>query len=336
MGLGTIFDRFELASIQRMLNNARMVSKYSGRSIFYVLFDMSKCILIDGVGYMEYNLFHFVDKPKELRKTYVDFNHSQALFKLLNDKDYMDVFDNKLLFNERFKEYIGRQFIDAANCSDAAFKKYCKGKKQIFCKPTNSCSGKGIYKIIDITKNTDINELHQFMIDNNLFCEDMIIQHPKMSELNKSSINTIRIVTVLKDNKVYPMYAVLRIGTNGAKVDNVASGGIYTVLSDRGEIVNPCWSDKTITTYTSHPDTGFKLIGFKIPMFAKAINLCKKAALVEKNIRYVGWDVAITPNGPILVEGNQLPGYDMCQNYFASGKDMGILPEFEKILGKIL
>lgn len=335
MASSSILNRFELASIGRMLNNAKQVAKYSNKSIVYVLFDMSKCILKDNIGYMEYNLFHFIDKPESLRKTYVDFNHSQALFKKLNDKEYMDIFDNKLMFNEKFKDYIGRDFIDAAHCSDAQFKKFCKGKKQIFCKPKDSCSGKGIYKVIEINKDTDINELHKFMIDNDLFCEDVIIQHKDMNKLNKSSINTIRITTVLNENKVYPMYAILRIGVGDSKVDNVGSGGIYTVLSEDGEIVNPCWSDKTITTYTAHPTNGFELIGFKIPYFKQAIALCKKAAKVEKHIRYVGWDVAITEDGPILVEGNQLPGYDMPQNYFASGKDTGLLPEFEKILGKI-
>lgn len=335
MASSSILNRFELASIGRMLNNAKQVAKYSNKSIVYVLFDMSKCILKDNIGYMEYNLFHFIDKPESLRKTYVDFNHSQALFKKLNDKEYMDIFDNKLMFNEKFKDYIGRDFIDAAHCSDAQFKKFCKGKKQIFCKPKDSCSGKGIYKVIEINKDTDIIELHKFMIDNDLFCEDVIIQHKDMNKLNKSSINTIRITTVLNENKVYLMYAILRIGVGDSKVDNVGSGGIYTVLSEDGKIVNPCWSDKTITTYTAHPTNSFGLIGFKIPYFKQAITLCKKAAKVEKHIRYVGWDVAITEDGPILVEGNQLPGYDMPQNYFASGKDTGLLPEFEKILGKI-
>ena len=335
MKLGAILNRFELASIKRMINNAKMVAKYSNHSIFYVLYDMSKCILKDNIGYMEYNFFHFIDKPEELRKTYVDFNHSQALFKMLNDKNYMDSFDNKLLFNELFKDYIGRDFIDATHCSDDEFIKFCKGKSSIFCKPKDSCSGKGIYKSIDIDDNTDLIELHKFMIENDLFCEDNIVQHQEMSKLNASSINTIRITTLLNEDKSYCMYALVRMGTNNSKVDNVASGGIYTVLSEDGEIVNPCWSDKTISTYTKHPTTGFDLIGFKIPMFNEAVELCKKAAFVEPHIRYVGWDVAITPNGPILVEGNQLPGYDMCQNYFVTNKDTGLLLDFEKILGKI-
>ena len=335
MATNTIFDRFELASIKRMFKNALMVSKYSHKSFLYVLYDMSKCILKDGIGYLEYNLFHFVGKSQELRDTYVTFKESQALFKLLNDREYMDIFDNKLLFNDRFKEYIGRDFIDAAHCTDEEFINFCKNKKKIFCKPKDSCSGKGIYKNIDINEDTDILELHQFMIDNDLFCEDNIVQHPEMNKLHDKSINTIRITTVLKDNEAHVMYALLRVGIGDMKVDNVASGGIYTVLNEDGVIVNPFWSDKTISTYTKHPTNNFELLNFKIPMFKEALELCKKAALIEPHIRYVGWDVAISDKGPILVEGNQLPGYDMCQNYYVTNSDIGLLPKFEKILGKI-
>lgn len=335
MKLKTILDRFELDSIRRMINNAKMVANYSNHSFLYVLFDMSKCILKENVGYMEYNFFHYIDKPKDKRDTYVTFDKSKKIYNMLNDDKYIDIFDNKLLFNAKFSDYLGREFIDAAHCSLKDFENYCRGKKQIFCKPKNSCSGKGIYKSIELNDTVNIKELHQFMIDNELFCEDVIEQHPEMNQLSNTSINTVRITTVCKDGKAHFMYALLRMGIGDMKVDNIASGGIYTVLSNDGEIINPCWSDKTIKTYEVHPTNGFKLIGFKVPMFKEAVEVCKKAALVEQHVGYVGWDVAITPNGPVLVEGNQLPGYDMPQNFFATGKEIGLLPEFEKILGKI-
>ena len=332
MNLKSTLDRFELASIKRMYENAKTVKKHSGGSMLFILSDMGKCILKDNIGYMEYNLFNFKGKPKKVRDTYITFDKSQKLFKTLNDPNYLEVFDNKLLFNEKFKDFIGRDFIDAAHCSDEQFISFCKGKDEIFCKPKDSCSGKGIYKSIKIDKDTDLVQLHKFMIEHDLFCEDTIHQHPELSKLNPSSINTIRVTTVLVKDTAYVMYALLRIGTSNTNVDNIASGGIYTVLDEKGTIVHGCWSDKTLVIYDEHPLTKEKLIGFKVPMFEEALELCKKAALVEPHVRYVGWDVAITDKGPIMVEGNQLPGYDMAQNYYASGVDHGLLPKFEEIL----
>lgn len=59
--------------------------------------------------------------------------------------------------------------------------------------------------------------------------------------------------------------------------------------------------------------------------------MCCRAAFVEPHMRYVGWDVAITPDGPVFVEGNNLPGYDMVQN--SRHRDEGVLPLFKAKLG---
>ena len=333
--MSSIFDRFELASFKRMYANAKAVHDHSGKNTLLILIDMAQCILNDHIGYMEYNLFHFVNKSREDRKTYVTFDYSQHLFKTLNDPEYLALFNDKLSFNKIFKEYLGREFLDISEASLDDFAAFCKGKEKIFAKPNDSCSGKGIYRNFIIDKDTDLKELYGYLKDNHLFVEDSIVQHEKMSMLHPSSINTVRVTTVLdKKDEAHAMYALQRIGIGDMSVDNVGSGGVYTVLSEDGRIKNPCWSDKTISTYTEHPTTGMNLIGFEVPYFKEALELCKKAAQVEKHIRYVGWDIAISDKGPVIVEGNPLPGYDMPQNYFVTNKDTGLKPAFEEILNQ--
>ena len=331
--MSSIFDRFELSSFKRMYENAKAVHEYSGKNTLLILFDMAQCILNDHIGYMEYNLFHFVNKSREKRKTYVNFDYSQYLFKTLNDKEYIDLFNDKLAFNEIFRDYLGRQFLNIENSEYEDFKVFCKGKKAFFCKPADSCSGKGIYKNIHIDENSDLKQIYDYLKQNHLFIEESIVQNEKMEMLHPGSINTVRVTTVLDDNdEAHVMYALQRIGIGDMSVDNVGSGGIYTVLSDEGKIVCPCWSDKTITTYTKHPSTGMELIGFEVPYFKEALELCRRAAKMEKHVRYVGWDIAISDKGPVIVEGNPLPGYDMPQNFFVTSKDTGLKPDFEKIL----
>ncbi len=331
--MSTIFDRFELSSIKRMIGNARAVHDYSGKNTLLILMDMAVCILKDHIGYMEYNLFHFVNKAKKDRDTYVTFDYSQYLFHTLNEKDYVDLFNDKLKFNELFKEFLGRDFLNITESSFEDFEAFCKGKEVFFCKPADSCSGKGIYKNIHLDENSDLKEIYAYLKENRLFVEGSIVQHPEMRKLNESSINTVRVTTLLDGNdEPHVMYALQRMGIEGMSVDNVGSGGIYTVLSEEGKISHPCWSDKTIQTYTEHPTSHMPLIGFKVPYFKEALELCKKAAQKEKHVRYVGWDIAISDKGPLIVEGNPLPGYDMPQNYFVTGKDTGLKPEFERIL----
>ena len=47
----------------------------------------------------------------------------------------------------------------------------------------------------------------------------------------------------------------------------------------------------------------------------------------------VGWDIAITPNEPVVVEGNEFPGHDIYQLPPHRTNGIGVLPDFEKILG---
>lgn len=333
--MSSIFDRFELSSFQRLWNNAKAVHDYSHKPMLLILADMAKCILFDHVGYMEYNLFHFVGKSRKLRETYITFDDSQHLFKTLNDPECLSLFNDKLSFNKIFRDYLGRDFLDLSEASYDEFAAFCKGKDRIFAKPNDSFSGKGIYRNFSVDQNADLQELYKYLKDNHLYAEDSICQHEEMAKLHASSINTVRVTTVLdRNDEAHVMYALQRIGIGDMSVDNVGSGGIYTVLSADGTIVNPCWSDKTISTYTEHPTTGMPLIGFRVPYFQEALDLCKKAAQVEKRIRYVGWDIAISDKGPVIVEGNPLPGYDMPQNYFVTNKDSGLKPAFEEILNK--
>ena len=59
---------------------------------------------------------------------------------------------------------------------------------------------------------------------------------------------------------------------------------------------------------------------------------CQDAAQVVPSIRYVGWDVAVTPEGPLLVEGNQYPGHDIYGLPGQSPDKRGILPNLDAVV----
>ena len=67
----------------------------------------------------------------------------------------------------------------------------------------------------------------------------------------------------------------------------------------------------------------------------EAIELCKKAALVEPRMRYLGWDVCITPDGPVIVEGNDYPGYDFWQQPEHTPDRIGLWPTYQKLIPEL-
>ena len=328
--LKTFLRRLKHLSLKRWRMHIRQVSEETGGSKLYIAVDMLWCIVRYGIGYLDYHSFGFYKKPKSKRLTYLTMNDSQIITRYLNDRDYYYVFDDKSVFDKRFEKYLRRRYFDLRDADADTLQSFCKGMTAVFAKATEKCGGEGIRRV-ELADDTDFAALYAELLENGQYLiEEPITQHPKMSELCPTSINTVRIVTVRMDDVVHFMYALVRIG-NGGCVDNVSSGGMYTSVGEDGTLSRPAFCDKTGLYYDEHPLTHTVFNGFEIPFFKEAVEMCKEAAFVEPHMRYVGWDVAITPDGPVFVEGNNLPGYDMCQN--ARHRDEGILPRFEQVLG---
>ena len=65
----------------------------------------------------------------------------------------------------------------------------------------------------------------------------------------------------------------------------------------------------------------------------EAIAMAKKAALVFPKVGHVGWDIAITPTGPAIIEGNDFPGTDLCQLAPFYPEKCGLWPYYKQLLG---
>ena len=77
-----------------------------------------------------------------------------------------------------------------------------------------------------------------------------------------------------------------------------------------------------------HPISHINLIGYKVPNFDKCINMVCECAKIVPDVKYVGWDVAITKNGVSLIEGNCYPGIYQIKPSFVS-KKCGLVPIYE-------
>jgi len=136
--------------------------------------------------------------------------------------------------------------------------------------------------------------------------EEFIVQHPEISALSDSGVNTLRIISQLnKDNEVEILGARLRISVN-KHVDNLASGNIAAPVDlETGKINGPgVYSDITKESVTAHPVSGIELVGFQVPHWDEALDMVKRAALHRPENRSIGWDVVLTEKGPELLEGN--------------------------------
>lgn len=328
--LRVMIDRIKDASFARMKTHIREIHKESGRSSLSIFLDMIWCTLRYGVGYLEYHVFGFAYiRGKKLRKTFMTMNDNLSLVRRVNQAKYRCIFKNKLKFWERFSEYTGRAYLNLEEADAEALEQFVTEHQTVFAKPADDFGGHGIKKICacDVKDYSALYE--ELKTTGNVLVEEQIVQHAEMDRLNPSCINTLRMVTLVKDGKPHLMYTLVRVGDGTRVVDNISSGGMYAPVWEDGKIAKPAFCDSTGQYYNKHPLTGTDFVGFAIPDYDKAVELVLQAALVVEQIKYVGWDVALSDHGPVLVEGNVIPGYDMCQNYHHLRDDkQGILDKF--------
>lgn len=162
--------------------------------------------------------------------------------------------------------------------------------------------------------------------------EHVQAQHPDMARLHPQSVNTMRICTDLVDGQVHIAYITLKMGRGGGVCDNSGQGGILCRVDiDTGKICSPA-TDDYFNVYDQHPDTGIPLVGYQLPMIEEAKALACQAALEIPEVGHVGWDMAIGPDGPAIIEGNDFPGTDLCQLAPFCPEKTGLWPYYKELL----
>lgn len=317
-----------------MFDRIDTVKKKCNKSKPGIFLDMIWCGFRYGAGYVDYDVIGFYKLTSNQRKTMLTRGINNKFVKQLNDKEYWHVFNNKNEFNEKFSKYIKRDWIYPIDQNKENTIEWIKKHPVFFAKPNDGQCGKNIEKINVIDFSNDYEKIYSHLITNKLYLlEEPIIQVNEMNKLNNSSVNTVRMVSVMNENKDVTILATFaRIG-NGKCVDNFNSGGMTAKIDVETGIIVEEAVNKAGELFEKHPITNTNIKGFKIPYWDEAINMVKEAAKESPHVRYVGWDVGMSENGPLLVEGNQFPGHDIYQVAEKIGpNDIGVLPKFEEAM----
>lgn len=194
------------------------------------------------------------------------------------------------------------------------FLNLCSDVGEIVAKASISSYGGHAVRFFDLNKDTEeqllayINKPPYFYTQpygTEYVIEKAIIQHPEMAAFNPSSVNTIRIMTMIYEGKCIPLSSVLRMGVNGSRVDNCSSGGIVAGIDQESGTVKPVAYNANGDKFFSHPQTGD--FGHKmIPNWEGILKAVEKLAWRFSGIsQLISWDVAIDENGePLIIEMN--------------------------------
>ena len=156
-----------------------------------------------------------------------------------------------------------------------------------------------------------------------LLLQEAVIQHASLAELSPSAVNTLRILTLLKPSGQVEFPSILlKIARAGSLVDNVGAGGIAAHVDPSTAELSLGFVWPAHDTFEVHPDSGVRIRGFKVPFLHECLSVAARAHQRLTSPRFLGWDVAVTPTGPTVLEMNSFvaaPIYQRMDACFGKG-----------------
>jgi Sugar-transfer associated ATP-grasp len=147
---------------------------------------------------------------------------------------------------------------------------------------------------------------------NGRLIEEYLEQHPAFAQFNETSVNTLRILVYARPGDgARALGGYLRIGRRGAMVDNHVAGGIVAGVDVQTGVLGPAFDGTAARqVYPAHPDSGRPIEGVRLPYWEESLRLTEAAMNAFPHLRFAGFDIAVAPTGPVIIEINNYPGLD--------------------------
>jgi hypothetical protein len=279
--------------------------------------------LYHGASPQEYVCLGFARLNSLGRKDYVTIRRNRKLNHKFNDTDANKILWDKGLFNKHFSEFVHRKYLTLnKKTTDAEIQNFFDSLsyKRYVVKPNDLYYGRGVY-VAD-----SLDELKKIKSSGkNYIIEEVVQNDPPLAKLNKSSLNTFRVVTCIdRIGEVHIVAILLRTGREGAVIDNLLGGGTCYHVDVETGIIDGVGKDGWGNSFLKHPTSGIVMPGFQISRIDEVKHFAVKLAKHLPKARYVGWDIALTPNGIEIIEGNVCPSAELIQ---CNG--IGLLKEIE-------
>ncbi len=309
---------------------ARKLSASSGKPMLWIAADMIWSAAVHETGFTDYQDWDFHLLKHRDRITYMTHPKSNHIAQLVNQKPFRHFFADKSEFVQRFAPYIGRETLDVRKATVAQLTAFVQKHGSVIVKVTDSDGGQGIERR-EASEISDFAAFQEHLLKERQFLVEQIIpQHPEMAALNSSSVNSLRIVSYFDGTDVHILARVLKMG-NGGVIDNFAHGGMYTMLDDNGVGLHAAF-DIMGDAYEIHPISGIRIPGFQVPLYKEVLEFVDEISRIVPEIPYVGWDIAISPDRPVVIEGNYNTGVFQAKPSLTDNKT-GLLPLYREVIG---
>lgn len=255
-------------------------------------------------------------------------NHEiPTLFPLLNGQTTSEVVTNKLRFAEFFANKHLPTVPTLAICTDGEIRFLQESKDagpqtDFILKPKAGSGGEGIMRW-EYLKSGFYRSRHVqvplpwSMVRKVLqkrarvtpyLLQPRLTDHPDLLDLTNGALATVRLVTLrTKEQEIEFLAAVLQMPVGKRVTNNL---GIASPIDEKTGTLGKARSKRTLCHgFEYHPNTGSPIAGRKLPFWKQVIELALEAHRCLNGFASLGWDIAITASGPVLLETNS--GWDV-------------------------
>jgi len=196
------------------------------------------------------------------------------------------------------------------NCLSKVFEE--EEYESLFVKEFAESGGAGCYLLRKEGLREQLVKIGHNLLKRSFIYQETIQQHDRLNAINPSCLNTIRFETYIdKQKKAHIVSCYIRFGVGDNVVDNAGAGGFFVSINQetgrlQGKGYQKLEAYSGAGIFTKHPSTNFELKDAEIPFFEESCELVLKAIDFVPE-RYIGWDIAISKDGPVIVEGNAAP-----------------------------
>lgn len=274
-----------------------------------------------------------------------------ALLPLVNDKAELPVLREKHRLLQLLGN-VGRRYFYVPDHSknELITFLFSKGKKQYILKPDAGAISQGIFFLYVDGESLEIaypsgerypikfETLWQKVRGKNILIEEYIQQHHELNAFFSGCVNTIFIHTArLPDGHAEVAgFLYMEFGCGDSSYVNSGNDLMIGIHEDGTLYPFGFWRKNGLRNpikITHHPDSGVVFEGFKIPYWSQAVQLAIHCAEKIPQLTYIKWDIAITEEGPVIIEGNGMPGgYRNGQIYSLDARHIGVKAERTEFL----
>ncbi len=300
------------ANYRRYFRKLKARAKEEGRFYPYLLWDTAWCVFRYGMALTDYLNFKLYKRTHKERLEYFGAMREEKFYNTVSPAAYKKRFTIKPDFIREFADYTRREITVPGRDGFDHFCAFLDNNEVFMSKPYDGSGGQSVEKM----RREEITERKAFYdhaAANRIFLEELVRQHPDMNVLCPASVNTIRFMTYNDNGTPILLWCGLRVGNGVNPVDNFHAEGMGVKIDvETGKLVG-VGIDKDNVEFEKHPTTGVLFDGFQLPCFQDAKNMVLEACLKSDKILMIGWDIALSDKGPLIIEANRWPGFDLVQ-----------------------